>query len=50
MAAKVEAKVSHRFGATAEQVYDAWLDPDQARLWMAESACESRPRWGHEAR
>ncbi len=35
MDAKIEAKASHRFQATAEQVYDAWLNCDQARLWMA---------------
>ena len=32
---KIEARVSHRFKATAEQVYDAWLDPQQVRLWMS---------------
>ena len=35
MNSKIEAKVSHRFKATAERVYDAWLDPKQARVWMA---------------
>jgi uncharacterized protein YndB with AHSA1/START domain len=35
MNSKIEARVSHRFKATAERVYDAWLDPEQARLWMA---------------
>jgi uncharacterized protein YndB with AHSA1/START domain len=35
MESKVEAKVSHRFQATAERVYDAWLDPQQVRVWMA---------------
>ena len=35
MNSKIEAKVSHRFKATAERVYDAWLDPNQARIWMA---------------
>jgi len=35
MDAKIEAKVTHRFKAAAERVYDAWLDPKQVRLWMA---------------
>src|SRR5262245_23563387 len=35
MGAKIEARASHRFTATAEQVYDAWLNPKQVRLWMA---------------
>jgi uncharacterized protein YndB with AHSA1/START domain len=35
MSSKVEAKVVHRFKATAERVYDAWLDPAQVRAWMA---------------
>jgi uncharacterized protein YndB with AHSA1/START domain len=34
MSSKVEAKVTHRFKASAEQVFDAWLSPAQARLWM----------------
>jgi uncharacterized protein YndB with AHSA1/START domain len=37
MNSKIEARISHHFKATAEQVYDAWLDPTQVRLWMAES-------------
>lgn len=35
MKSRVEARVSHCFQATAEQVYDAWLDPEQVRTWMA---------------
>lgn len=35
MNARIHARVSHRFKATAEQVYDAWLDPKQVRVWMA---------------
>lgn len=35
MSGKVEAHASHRFRATAEQVYDAWLDPVMVRVWMA---------------
>jgi uncharacterized protein YndB with AHSA1/START domain len=32
---KIEARVTHRFEASAELVYDAWLNPAQARTWMA---------------
>jgi uncharacterized protein YndB with AHSA1/START domain len=35
MDSRIEAKVSHRFQAPAERVYDAWLDAEQVRLWMA---------------
>lgn len=35
MGSKIEARVTHRFKATPERVYDAWLDPDQVRIWMA---------------
>lgn len=34
MAEKIEVRVSHRFTASAERVYDAWLDPDKVRIWM----------------
>jgi uncharacterized protein YndB with AHSA1/START domain len=34
MAARIEAKVTHRFKAAAERVYDAWLDPAKVRLWL----------------
>lgn len=34
---KIEAKVTHRFTASPEQVYDAWLDPAQVRVWLAAS-------------
>lgn len=33
--AKVSAKVSHRFTAAPERVYDAWLDPTTVRAWMS---------------
>jgi uncharacterized protein YndB with AHSA1/START domain len=35
MSSKIEAKVSHRFKAPAERAFDAWLNPEQARVWMA---------------
>jgi uncharacterized protein YndB with AHSA1/START domain len=35
MKSKIEARVSHRFQASAEQVYDAWLDPRHVRVWLA---------------
>ena len=31
---RFEAKVTHRFKASPERVYDAWLDPGKVRLWM----------------
>jgi uncharacterized protein YndB with AHSA1/START domain len=35
MSSTIEARVTHRFKAAAERVYDAWLNPDQVRAWMA---------------
>lgn len=37
---KVEAKVSHRFTAAPERVYDAWLDPTKLRVWMKAALME----------
>lgn len=37
MTEKINVEVSHRFQATAERVYDAWLDPDKIRVWMRAS-------------
>lgn len=34
MSEKIEVRVSHQFSASAEQVYDAWLDPAKARIWQ----------------
>lgn len=31
----VEARVTHRFKASPERVFDAWLDPAIARKWMS---------------
>ena len=34
MKGTVEAKVEHVFTASAERVYDAWLEPEIVRQWM----------------
>jgi uncharacterized protein YndB with AHSA1/START domain len=39
-AASIQARATCRFTMPAERVYDAWLDPAQARAWMA-SALQS---------
>lgn len=31
----VSARVSRRMDVSAEQVFDAWLDPDKIRIWMS---------------
>lgn len=33
----VEARVEHRFAASAERVFDSWLDPALVRRWMSAS-------------
>ncbi|AKT39465.1 SRPBCC family protein [Chondromyces crocatus] len=33
--ATVTAQVTHQFTASAERVFDAWLDPEKVKLWMA---------------
>lgn len=38
MAETIEVRVSHRFTASSERVYDAWLDPDKVRVWMQAAA------------
>ena len=35
MSDRIEAKVTHRFAASPERVYDAFLDPDQVGRWQA---------------
>ena len=35
---RVEARVSYRFTASAERVFDAWLDVDQMRKWLFATA------------
>jgi uncharacterized protein YndB with AHSA1/START domain len=34
MSEKIYARVTHRFRAPAERVYDAWLQPEMVRRWM----------------
>jgi uncharacterized protein YndB with AHSA1/START domain len=34
MSDTIEAKVTHRFRASPERVYDAFLDPAKVRLWQ----------------
>jgi uncharacterized protein YndB with AHSA1/START domain len=31
----VEARVTYKFRASPERVFDAWLDPETARIWMS---------------
>ena len=31
----VEARVTHTFRASAERVFDAWLQPDFVRVWLS---------------
>jgi uncharacterized protein YndB with AHSA1/START domain len=35
MSDKIEAKVTHRFRASPERVFDAFVDPERARHWQA---------------
>ena len=34
MSAGIQARVSHRFKASAERVFDAWVRPDSVRRWL----------------
>lgn len=37
MSDTIDVKVTHQFKASAERVYDAWLDAEKARQWMSAS-------------
>jgi uncharacterized protein YndB with AHSA1/START domain len=39
----IEAKATHRFRASAERVFDAWLDEKSVRHWMALAVGEMGP-------
>lgn len=39
----ITAKVTHRFAASPEAVFDAWLDPELVGKWMAAALAESSP-------
>lgn len=39
----IKAEVTHRFAASAEEVFDAWLDPRAVTRWLAASLRESMP-------
>jgi uncharacterized protein YndB with AHSA1/START domain len=34
-ASTIEAKVTHRFRASPEEIYEAWLEPEIIRSWMS---------------
>jgi uncharacterized protein YndB with AHSA1/START domain len=40
MSTKAVARVTHRFDAAAERVYDAWLEPEKIRQWMKAALME----------
>lgn len=40
MTDRVQAEVEHRFASCADDVFDAWLQPETVRLWM-EAALKS---------
>ena len=39
----ITVDVSHRFSASPEAVFDAWLDPERIEQWMAAALAEFSP-------
>lgn len=37
MAHRIQAMASHRFSLKPKQVYDALLNPEKVRIWLASS-------------
>ena len=46
----VEVRVTQRFDAPAERVFDAWVDPAQAGLWLFATASQPATRVEIDAR
>lgn len=48
MSGNVEAKTVHEFAASADDVFDAWIDPVKVRSWFAKDArtIETDPQVG----
>jgi len=40
MRSGIEARVTHRFKASPERVFDAWIRPDSARRWLKAALME----------
>ena len=46
----VEVRVAHRYGASPERVFDAWIDPETAGLWLFATASRPMARVNIDAR
>ena len=47
---RITARVTHRFSASPERVFDAWLDPEKARKWLFATASGQMVRAEIDAR
>ncbi|HYO67347.1 MAG TPA: SRPBCC domain-containing protein [Archangium sp.] len=48
--AKTQIRVTHRFSASAERVFEAWLEPARAGLWLFATPTGQRVRVEIDAR